>query len=141
MPKDQKKVHRLDFDSELILIGIASHQSDYRVSWAINESLNFELTQGKSIEVYVKKIDKIQQFSVFYYETENRTFRLISNRCENGILIKKFKNIDFLLIITGKINNQEISVLIEQLKKIKIIIATYQISFDSPRKIRQLFFS
>lgn len=44
---EKKKIHKLKFELEndSYLIGIASHENDYRLSWALNKNLDLKLVK------------------------------------------------------------------------------------------------
>jgi hypothetical protein len=98
-----KSVHKLTQDSVpgFFLIGIASYENDYRISWALNTSLGFNFIKSDYLSSVNKRLDVTQEFSMYYsQETNNFPFcRLISNRCDNGFLFEELKNIDFILTL------------------------------------------
>ena len=99
----KKNVHKLSGEAEttVILIGISSHENDYRISWALNEHLGFRFTKSENYKVLNQRLKEFKEFSVYLYinNHDSNTYRLISNRCDDGFLIEELKNIDFLLLI------------------------------------------
>jgi len=86
-------------DFRFLLVGISSHENDYRVSWAINNNLDMTLKRSGSLEVYNPRISQNQEFSVYQYTDQDTLlhYYLISNRCDNGFLLEEMSNIDYIL--------------------------------------------
>lgn len=109
------------------LIGLCSHQQDYRVCWSINKHL--ELGLEKSMEpfvVYGKKNTVISSHSLYFYEEKERglSYFLIKNRALGKFLIPEKSQIDFFLIIKeqGIVDIEEI---LENLNKAPEVLATF----------------
>lgn len=134
----KKDVHKLSTKAEIniILLGISSHENDYRISWALNEHLGFRFTKTENHKVLNQRLKELQEFSTSHYtKNENsNTYRLISNRCDNGFLIEELKNIDFLLIIEEKEISTPIQELIAKIKAIPFISAVFSIDLSSLKK-------
>jgi hypothetical protein len=140
----KKKVHRLNVDSgpEFYLVGISSHENDYRLSWAVNNHMGFNFSRTANLEIYNDKIQMNQVFSVFsHIEEENEMkYYLISNTGQNGFLLPEYSNVDFLFLIHGEISENELDNIILQLKKIEIINLAFQISDLSSKSMQKLVF-
>jgi hypothetical protein len=126
------KVHTLASDKEFRLIGIASHLSDYKLSWLLNEELDFKFHQSDDILIESAKPIESYKFSTYKYEEEGDIlYTLFSNRSNMAILIKAHKNVDFILKIDGKVSNPELIELIEKIKKLKNILTAFEIDKNS----------
>lgn len=139
-----KKTHKLTVhpDYNFKLIGISSHEHDYRLSWAINSTLHLQFSKTRELEILHKKFAEKQTFSVYVYEDENTQIRyhLISNRCDNGFLIEELKNIDFILQIFGEISESFIKQWIEKLNKIDVITTAFAIDPGSLKSRDKLIY-
>jgi len=114
---------KLDIKPETFsIIGVSSHENDYRLSWSINEHLGLSFAQSDSIGTVAGK-----EFTCFVHEDDNQTIILISNRCENGFLLDKYKNFDFILKLYPQSNETETSEWIHKLKKVPLISAVLSI--------------
>lgn len=127
----KKKTHRLSFKSEhdYILIGISSHENDYRVCWAINNDLGTNFVKTENLKIFNQKLSASQEFSLYIYENEDslNRFHLVANRCENGYYIPELKNIDFFLQIFGDTADDYINELIKRIKGLDIITGVFLI--------------
>jgi hypothetical protein len=138
----KKKKHKLSVKTEhsSVLIGISSHENDYRLSWAINKYLGTNLIKANNLVVYNEKFKVDQEFSLFVFEDEDRLikYQLIANKCDNGYFIPELSNIDFFLQIHGEINNKYTGTLLEKLKHIYIITAAFLIDPSSLKSRKRL---
>lgn len=97
-----KHTLQLEDDFNFDLIGLCSHQSDYRVCWSINEHLGLHLS--KSLEPFMvsgKKGDVISSHSFFEWNDENDAvdYFLIKNKYNTQFLIPEKSQIDYFLVI------------------------------------------
>ena len=107
------------------IIGISSHENDYRLSWSINEQLRLAFAQDDSVVTGAG-----DEFTCFVHEDDHRRLLLISNRCENGFLLGKFKNLDFILKIDAELNETETSEWLRDLRKVPLVSAAFPIPIN-----------
>lgn len=139
-----KKSHTLiiEDDFRFLIIGISSHENDYRISWAMNNSLGMSLRQTEKMDIYNPRIKQNQVFSLYQY-TDRETllhYHLISNRCDNGFLLEEMPNIDYILKISGDPGKNLASQLINKLKKIDIITTAFEINPSTLKSRKKLLF-
>jgi len=139
----KKDVHKLSTKAEptFILFGISSHENDYRISWALNEHLGFHFKKAENHKLLNQRLNEIQEFSTYQYaqNDSSNTYRLISNRCDNGFLIEELKNIDFLLLIEEKESTISLSDLTAKIKSIPFVAAVFPIELTSLKSRKKLF--
>ena len=135
------KVHTLANDKDFKLIGIASHLSDYKISWLLNEELDFKFQQSEDITLKAAKSLETHKFSTYKTEDEKDTiYTLFSNRTDLAIFIKALKNIDFILKLEGEVTNFHVQELIGKIKKLRNILTVFEIDPNSlSSKERDLF--
>lgn len=109
-----EKLH-ISFDGffDFKLLGISCSEKDYRLCWALNQTLGIDMVRLSNEGMPSR--EHLLEFPFFEYNDEEngRIFRLLSNRFETKILMKELKNIDYLFLIQGEdINLQEITELI-----------------------------
>ena len=103
------------------VIGISSHENDYRLSWSINEQLGLAFVQSDSLISYGN------EFTCFILEDNDQKLMLISNRCNNGFLLEKYKNFDFILKFSTELNEAETYVWLRDLRRVPLISAVFPI--------------
>lgn len=138
----KKKIHKLaiEIENDYSLIGIASHENDYRLSWAINKSLGLDLKKSVDLTLDHPKHKITINYSLYIFDDENNliSYNLISNKSEKGFLIPEMKNIDFVLRVSGSPDQDLINDLVFSLKKIEIVITAFSIHEVSD-KLRKVF--
>ncbi|MBN2682530.1 MAG: IPExxxVDY family protein [Bacteroidales bacterium] len=137
--KNVKLSYQPDFDFQLL--GLASRENDYKLSWAINKALNINLSKSPDLEIKNPKFSEIQSFSVYSYFLEEREeeILLISNRCAHGYLIEELKNIDFFLLFRG-FNKIEIINYSSEIKLLDELFAVLNIDVESLKSKQKFIF-
>ena len=127
-----------DYDFELV--GICSHAKDYRLSWEINNVLEFDLEKGENYEINIKGDN--QSYSLFsFIDDENHLeYYLINNRCSKGVLIPEEKKSDYFLLIRGIRRGEEKEELINKIGEIKNVLTTYEVEVDQLKSKSNLLF-
>ena len=140
----KKKVHKLQnfYHEDFQIICIASHQNDYRLSWALNEKLNLGLQKADDLKIEDKKYEIKHQFTKYSYEDSTQTLRyhLIANKNPQGFLFPDMKNIDYLLKIEGDMNEEDISSLIRVIRKIDFVIIAFKLDNLREKHRKKLIF-
>jgi hypothetical protein len=109
-----------------LFLGIVSSEPDYRLSVMLNRHLGIDLRK-KPEEITEGSGEKTHSYSVF--TTAPITFSLISNRSMGGTLLRKLKNIDFLLNIHGTPDRKLAETLAAAVRDIPEVTAVFL--FDS----------
>lgn len=111
------------------LLGISSHENDYRISWALNSKLGLKFSRTDNFNVQTGRNTESRSFSVFQSVDQDRLLKmnLISNRCPDGFLARELKNIDFFLQIFGEISKSETDMIITKLKAIEFVSTVFEI--------------
>lgn len=103
-------------------LGVVSAEPDYRLSVMINRHLGINLRKSPE-DIIVSTPAGTNTFSRF--TPEDLTFTLISNRSEGNLLLRKLKNIDFLVIPGGNHGKKEAGEMAAELRKIPEITAVF----------------
>lgn len=136
-----KKIHKLvvEFDKDFVLIALASHENDYRLSWAMNKKLGFGLSKSENLSFMHPKQKTEASFSLYQFvDDSDIIFHLISNKSEGGFLIPELKNIDYILKVENHPSQLYIEKLITGLKSIDIVITAFEIK-ELSEKNHKLF--
>jgi hypothetical protein len=140
---EKKRIVRLQISetNSYALIGISSHENDYRLVWAMNNTFSFQFNRIENLVIFNQKLNTDLEFSRFIYIDEDKylSYNLISNRCPDGFLFPEIKNLDYLLQITGEMDSKHLATILKELKKVGIISATFMIDpkqlKDADRKL------
>ena len=162
-----KHTLEIEYDYDFVLIGISSHEKDYRFCWALNNKLNIELVKQESLEIKGKKQTTPSYFSFFTFDdadqfteysvlanfseskslasTENTLFETAGKakdggQSENEFLIPEHKQMNYLFVIRGEMENEEVEELIKTLKEIDIVLTAVRIDVKSLKSKQNLIF-
>ena len=139
--KNQQKIKRIHLpvdDQDIpVIIGIVSSDQDYKLTLKINKKLSISLKNTDPVAVDENK-DNIDEFSRFTYShSENIiVYQLISNRTGKSFLIKKLKNIDYLMLVNDAGKSLQFDLIMTSLRDIDSVSGVFRISFDSIAKDR-----
>jgi hypothetical protein len=118
----------INHDKEVILLGLVSSEPDYRLSLMLNNTLDISLRHAPPVKV---EGDTSSSFSFSRFsavvKSPDQVMDLISNKSGNQILIKKLRNIDFILQIYGIEEEYDTPKLIKILREIENITAVFEI--------------
>jgi len=107
------KRHKLDMaiEEDFCLLGVVTDEPDYKLCWMINRALDMNFEKQEELQLYHRKLDEEQVFSLFSYHDNDAmiSYRIIRNRAENGYYLDELKNIDYMIHIQGEINTNRIS--------------------------------
>ena len=127
-----KRVHlKINDDPESCFLGIVSAEPDYKLSLAINKKLNVTLKSDIPVIIETES-DKKLTFSRFSDTTDSPhlIYDLVSNRSDKDFLLKKLKNIDYILQIFDPQNEIDIDHIISILRDTEYISAVFNLDTD-----------
>jgi hypothetical protein len=127
----QLKVSQSD---DILLVGLVSADPDYKLSLSLNKKFGISL---KSI-IPIKLIDETGSELLFSRFSDSGgsheiTYSLISNRSGKSFLLKKLKNVDFILQLHDPENESNIIRLTSSLREIESVNAVFNINIDTFR--------
>src|SRR5271157_1816968 len=82
-------------------MGIACIEKDYRVSYFINKVLNITLIKSNNQLIYNTKKEELK-VDYFYFSDIDAEYYLISNFINRKMLLPKYTNINYWLVIRNK---------------------------------------
>lgn len=120
----------IEYDYDFTLFGICCHEKDYRLTWAINSKLHYQLQRKEDVEVKDKKRKEPTLYPFYLHEdiANYREYILVGNKSDRGYLIPKQKKVDYFLIIKGAITSTEKDRVLRALKEIAIVLTAYEIN-------------
>jgi hypothetical protein len=126
--KSGAKVRRIQLvdtqSNNSALIGIVSAEPDYKISLAINRKLKIALKHDHPLAISTKENESLI-FSRFSDSgaSHDQNIDLTSNRYGKEFLVKKLRNIDYILQVHSPGNEASIRKMIASLKEIEGITA------------------
>jgi len=137
-PQKIKRIHLPVDDQDIpVIIGIVSSDQDYKLTLKINKKLSISLKNTDPVAVDENE-DNTEEFSRFTYShSENIiVYQLISNRTGKSFLIKKLKNIDYLMLVNDAGKSLQFDMIMTSLRDIDSVSGVFRISLESIAKDR-----
>ncbi len=160
-----KHTLKIEDDFDFVLIGISSHEKEYRICWALNNKFDFEFKKTDSLEIKGKKQETPSFFSLFKYENpeefieyfvianlsesksvEAKNYTLFkednkeSQSSENEFLIPEYKQMNYFFVIKGEINSAMVEETIKRIKEIDMIQTAVNIDIEQLKSKQNLIF-
>lgn len=128
-------------DDDYTIIGIVSHQRDYRLIWSINEKMNLRLVKFDDLKIFQDRKKEFNTFSFYYYNAPEtfKTYYFISNSGENGPLFPEYKQINFFFLIKGNVTKNLEKEITKALADNEYIMKTYPVSLTSVKESENFF--
>lgn len=135
-----KHTLEIEYDYDFVLIGISSHEKDYRICWALNNQLGLNLIKTDALEIKDKKQDEPSFFSLFSFELpdEFMEYFIIANRSEKGLLIPEQKQVDYFFIIRGEIENEKVMEMVKQIKESNLVQTAFRVDVNALKSKQNL---
>lgn len=160
-----KHTLEIQYDYDFVLIGISSHEKDYRMCWALNNKLGLELVKVNSLEIKGKKQETPSFFSLFTYDhpdgfveytvvanlSESKTGVTQENTLfggkakshsysENEFLIPEHKQMNYFFVIKGDLDETEIQGMVKQIREIDMVLTAIPIDASQLKSKHNLIF-
>ena len=132
-----------EYEYNFKLLGICCHEKDYRLCWAVNSTLDLNLSKSnKGIElIFNKKSKPNANFSKFSYinDVNSNEYYLIGNKCERSWLIPEKSHIDFFLIVKSD-EKKTFDYYLKKLRKIPFILTAHSVVVEQLKSKENLIF-
>jgi hypothetical protein len=133
MSKVKKYFLSLDEELEFEVVGITSHQADFKLVWNVNNTLKLHLVKSENdLSVFNEKKDEEIPFPYYHFEDEldRVSYFLLKNKNELDYLVPEAQSIDYFLFLT---NNYIIDVndFIGQLRQVDAVLGVF--AFDNQK--------
>ena len=160
-----KHTLEVSYDYDFLLIGISSHEKDYRICWALNKKLSLDLKKTDSLEIKGKKQTTPSYFSFFIFDKEEDflEYSVIANfsesksmdikthslfgmedanehHSENELLIPEQKQMNYFLVVRGEMEDDAVDELVKQIKEIDVVQTAVRIDATQLKSKQNLIF-
>jgi hypothetical protein len=95
---------KIEEELGLLVYGIISQENDLKVSWAINKGLGMKLSRIENVKH--PKSAVTEGFPAYLYDDEKNYMRylLILNKVQGVSFLTSLRNVDFLMVLKGHVN-------------------------------------
>jgi len=122
------------------LIGISCHLKDYRLSYLLNNKLEFVFTKQQDLVITLQEKNEATNFSFYFYKDDDQinSYWLIGNRNEEYVLLPELKQLDFLLMVEGDFKKNRKDTLLKVVSSIPNVLTAYEIKLSGIRNFENL---
>ncbi len=122
------------------LIGISCHLKDYRLSYLLNQKLEFSFKKLDDLVVFPAAGKEPAEFSFYYYKDDDRfnTYSLVANRSQDSILIPHLKQTDFLLVVEGEFKKTQKDPVLNLIRTIPNVLTAFEIKTTEIKNLESL---
>jgi hypothetical protein len=160
-----KHTLEIQYDYDFVLIGISSHEKDYRLCWALNNKFGLELIKVDSLEIKGKKQETPSFFSLFTYDhpenfleytvvanlSESKSGSIMEtdlfgsqikahSHNENEFLIPEHKQLNYFFVVKGEVDEQAAQQMVKKIKEIDLILTAIPIDVSQLKSKHNLVF-
>jgi hypothetical protein len=93
--------HTLEIEEEydFEIIGVSSHEKDYRLAWSLNKHLGWRLKRKNDIEIRGKRSVSVHAQYSWVHPVDQTVFTLIDNNTPDGVFMPDMAQFDYILKI------------------------------------------
>ena len=127
-------------DYDFSLIGICSHEEDFKLCFQLNKILGIDFERVRDIEIVLPKQGNVVSFSCFEFnDTEvDMVWYLISNRNPAANLLPDQKQTDYLLRIVGEPEQIDPLEILAKIKELSIVLTAFIIQPQDVKSIENI---
>ena len=133
--KNVKKVTRLRLESdqtdEFIILGLVSSEPDYKLSLLLNKKLRISLKNLPPVSIPGSSGLELHFSRFSAAANSGLTYTLFSNRAGKDFLLKKLKNVDYILMIHDPEHEINPTTLASDIRETESVTALFNIDLDS----------
>ncbi len=128
----------LEPDPEVSVIGISSHEKDYRLCWALNRRLGIAMGRREN-DITDDRAGTPSSYAVFDHEEEGTEahYMLVNNHGLAGSLFKEFRQADYFLVVDNNANIRR-DELLDRVRTTEHVLAAFPLEFKEIRGAHKL---
>lgn len=122
----KKRVLQVQPFDDIVVLGISTTLSDYKLTWYLNEVLKLDL---KKMPGLPGSDEEAEPFSFYYYdggENEN-IFSILQLSREGHRLLAMPVPVDYLMVVRNSIKAEDLARMLSSIRSIRGVLAAWQI--------------
>lgn len=133
--------HTLDIedDYDFDLIGISSHERDYRLVWSLNRMMGWKMIRHTDITVEGKRGISSHARFIYVHPMDQTVVTLIDNKTPHGYFLPEVVQFDYLLKIEGS-NFEQDDGFYRKLRSTPFILTAFPLAIDKLRSKQNLIY-
>lgn len=119
----------IDYDYDFDVYGLTCQEKDYRLAWALNMALGWNLERLEEHKVQHKKGDTFHIRFGYEDESEGISCALLANKSVGGAMLPEYPSFDYLLLLEGGIEGQRPEIM-KQVRAIPFVQAILKLDLQ-----------
>jgi hypothetical protein len=142
LARKKKHVLNLEIEIDFAVIGLSSHQKDFKLSWSINKHLHWQLKKEDDVLVELKSSTAKVPFTLFSFVNNELgcEFLMLENKHQGYQLLPEVKGADYLIIVRGAYSKELLTETIEKLKQNSLINTAFEVDENKIVNKQNLYF-
>jgi hypothetical protein len=142
LARKKKHVLSLEIEIDFAVIGLSSHQKDFKLSWSINKHLHWQLKKEDDVLVELKSSTAKVPFTLFSFVNNELgcEFLMLENKHQGYQLLPEVKGADYLIIVRGAYSKELLTETIEKLKQNSLINTAFEVDENKIVNKQNLYF-
>ena len=135
-------VYQLDIEEDYYdfeLIGISSHEKNYRLAWAMNKGMGWKLARMKDIVINGKHETSSHAQFQFAHPVEQTIVTLIDNKTEDGFLLPELHQFDYVLKIEDAYTDID-DLFYKRLRSVSFVLAVHSLDISKLKSRQNLVY-
>lgn len=128
----------LEYDNDFVLFGISCHQKEYRLAWAINNTLESCFIRVQEYKLSGAKVKDIFSYYTWDENQDHYVMHLLANRGEQSFLIPEMKQADFILGISGAYDLLDLNEILKKIREIDFVLTAFEIDVEKYKSAQKL---
>ncbi len=126
-------------DYSFDLIGLSSHERDYRLAWALNRNMGWRLIRLEDLICENKKGISTHPHFRYMNWLDQTEITLIDNKTQEGLFLPELSQFDYVLKVENSRDELDDS-FFRKLKRTPFLMTAFQIDVEKLKSKRNLLF-
>lgn len=123
--------------TDIAIIGINSQLRDYRLAFFLNKDIDLSLNRLNDLPVYAEKENLLPEYPLFYCHqpSQRAHFYLLGNNHVTSKIIPVYKQADYLLMVRGQFELENITSLTQNIRKISGVQLVFNLDLSKVKNL------
>lgn len=123
--------------TDIAIIGINSQLRDYRLAFFLNKDIDLSLNRLNDLPVFAEKENLLPEYPLFYCHqpSQRAHFYLLGNNHVTSKIIPVYKQADYLLMVRGQFELENITSLTQNIRKISGVQLVFNLDLSKVKNL------
>ncbi len=133
---------KINFFEDTKILGIIAPLKSHFFCWQINKSLGTEFKLNNEIEIQVKRKKRDYYFNIYEWKESDCFLKhyIYHNQFDGEYLLPELRNMDFIWLMKGEIEEEQCKTIIEAIKNISSVQLVVELSNEQIKNKDNIIF-